>query len=176
MSFNELIPNSEIIQTLEHNWNYYVNDKYLLMSVIETGREEIIMYLLKHPDINVNQMSDYSETALHKVCRSKNIPILKLLLGREDLDVNIRPIFDRTGLHYLCLYGSEAGVKEFLLDARIDTSIRDYEGLTSRDIALDWRYPSLAKIINNSRHTSLLRIPNETLPHDITQMIIEEYL
>ena len=67
--------------------------------------------------------------------------------------------------------GHEVCVKELLLD----TTIRDNNGKTARDFALRKGYSGIAKIINNSRYTTILRIPNRALLHDIVRMIIEEY-
>ena len=122
--------------------------------------------------INVNHRSNQGNTALY-FC--DQVSILKLLLDHKDLDVNIQNIFGWTGLHEFCHCGREACVREYLLDARVDVLIRNNNGRTARDKALRNEYPDIAKIINNSRHTTLLRIPNKALLHDIVRMIIEEY-
>jgi len=150
----------------ETNWT-------LLMNAVYHGRKEIVEYLLSIPGININHRSVYDSTALH-FC--DNVSILKLLLSRRDLDVNIQNENGRTGLHYLCYWGHKARVREYLLDARINVLIRDNNGYTARDYALKYRYPDIAKIIGNSRHTTLLRIPNRALLHDVVRMIIEEYM
>ena len=65
----------------------------------------------------------------------------------------------------------------YFLYARGDALIRDtYNKETALDIALRKGYSDIAKIIRNSRHTTLLRIPNKTLLYDIVCMIIEEYV
>ena len=180
---DEDINDSKIIQDLEFakhriprfdvNW-YYSNNRSLLMNAVDNRREELVRYLLRVPGINVNHRSFGGNAVLHFCFQ---VSILKLLLGHRDLDVNIQNDWGETELYMACYCGrSKACVRELLLDARVDTSIRDEKGRTARDIALRKGYPRIAKIINNSRYTPLLRIPNSTLLHDIVRMIIEEYV
>jgi len=174
------INDSEIIQEMEsakkipgfdinlgcdnQNWSS-------LMYAVNYNRKELVRYLLSDPGINVNHRSIYNSTVMH-IC--DQVSILKLLLSRKDLDVNIQNDLGRSELHRACQMG-QALVKEYLLDARINTSIRNKYGDTTRDYALKYRYPDIAKIIGNSRYTTLLRIPNASLLYDIVRMIIEEY-
>ena len=179
---NEAILDSEIIQEMESlkrndpKFDINLGDDYrnwsLLMYAVDNCREDFVRYLLSYPNINVNHRSNYDYTALH-VCGQ--VSILKLFLDRRELDVNIQNDLGQTGLHRLCSLGRKALVKELLLDARVNTSIRDGWGETARDIALRNKDYNIAKIIGNSRHTTLLRIPNYLLLHDIVRMIIEEY-
>ena len=149
----------------EENWS-------LLMVAVDSSREDLVGYLLLDPNINVNYRSKYGNTALH-VC--DQISILKLLLSLRDLVVNIQNDWERTGLHSICSRGRKACVKEYLLDARVNMFIRDNKGKTARDNALEQGYLGIAKNINNFRHTTLLRIPNNLLLYDIVRMIIDEY-
>jgi len=178
------IPDSEIIQDIESakkipefdinsrdasNWS-------LLMHAIIRNREELVRYILSVPYININHRSNYDNTVLY-ACNYQ-ISILKLLLNHRDIDVNTQNDGGNTGLHNFCRFGPayKICVKELLLDARINTSICDIWGDTAQDIALIRGYSGIAKIIGNSRHTSLLRIPNNLMYRDIVRMIIEEYL
>jgi len=150
-----------------HNWS-------LLLCAVFNDRKELVEYLLTDPLINVNHrycLDDY--TALH-VC--KDVSIIKLFLDRKDLDVNIQNKWGNTGLYWACCWGRKACVRELLLDARINVLIRNDYGKTARDIALEWKYSRIAKILGNSLYTSLLRIPNRALVHDIVRTIIEEYV
>jgi len=145
-----------------------------LMRAVDQNRKDLVEYLLSIPGINVNQRDTYNSTTLHFCV---DISILRLLLSRKDLDVNIQNVFGYTGLYNFFEYGHgrEACVKEYLLDARVDTLIRDNNEKTVLDYALEGNIPDIVKIIWNSRYTTLLRIPNKTLIHDIVRMIIEEY-
>jgi len=136
----------------------------LLMYAVFEYRKEFVEYLLSVPNINVNHRSNTGKTTLH-FC--EDISILKLLLSRKDLDVNIQNKWGETVLHDFCLCGHKAWVRELLLDARINVLISDDDGKTARDVA---------NILGNSLYTSLLRIPNRTLIHDIVRLIIEEYV
>jgi len=144
----------------------------ILILAVFRNRKELVEYLLSVSGININQRSNFNSTALH-FCH--HISILKLLLDHRDLDVNIQNDDGRTGLYYFCIFGYKTCVKELLLDTRINILICDKGGDTARDVALRSGYPGIAKIIRNSRYTTLLRIPNASLLHDIVRMIIEEY-
>jgi len=148
----------------EDNWSS-------LMIAVLFDRKDLVEYLfLTYPNINVNHRNYYGNTALH-FCR--HISILKLLLSRRDLDVNIQnDDLGYTGLHYN--WNIEL-IRELLLDARINTSICDNKGETARDIAMMYKCYNIAKIMSNSEYTTLLRIPNSALIHDIVRMLIEEY-
>ena len=172
---NKAILDSEIIREMEDlvfdiNFECDRDNWPLLMCVVRWGRKELVEYLLLIPDINVYSWND---TALH-VC--KDVSILRLLLNRKDLDVNILSGFEQTGLHCACWWRLKTCAKEYLLDARVDIRVIDWHGNTARGIALREKCPDIAKIINNSRYTTLLRIPNEALCRDIVRMIIEEYV
>jgi len=166
---------SEIIQEIEipgFDINLVYNTSTLLMVAVGNGREDLVRYILSVPGINVNHRNYYG-TALHFCNR---VSILKLLLDRKDLDVNIRDDdLGNTGLHGFCICGSKKYVRELLLDARVNVLIHNKYGYTARALLLSFGYPGFAKIINNSRYTTLLRIPNRALIHDIVRMIIEEY-
>jgi len=176
------INDSEIIQEIESakkipgfdiNLGCSETDWSLLMVAVNYGRKDLVEYiLLMYPNININQRSIYNFTVMH-CC--DNVSILKLLLDHKDLDVNIQNGWGWTGLFEFCYQGHKKCVRELLLDARVNTLIRDNEGRTARDDALEQGYPGIAKIMANSGYTSLLRIPNRTLLHDIVRMIIEEY-
>jgi len=125
------------------------------------------------PGINVNHKDNDGSTALMS-CSNK-VVLLNSLLSCRDINVNIQNNDGWTGLHRVCYWGYEACVKELLLDARINTSIRDNQGKTARDIAIRDRHLGIANMIKRTGRTSLLRIQNNTLLYDIVRMIIEEY-
>ena len=176
---DKAILDSEMIQDIEcrkgndPNFDIYLGD--VLSYAVYRDRRELVRYLLLSvPDINVNHRNYYDEsTALYYCDKVSN---LKLLLSHRHLDVNIQNNMGETGLHRICYWGHKACVRELLVDARINTYIRNYHGEMTRDIALERGYPSIAKIVGNSGYTTLLRIPTASLLHDIVRMIIEEYV
>ena len=181
---DKTVLDSEIIQEVESlksndpkfriNLIRYNNSWSFLMVAVLMNRKELVEYLLLSVhNINVNYIDKHGEIVLH-FCRDNSI--LKLLLDCRDLDVNIQDNFGESGLHYLCFWGHESYVKELLLDARVNTSIRNNMGKTARDKALERGYSDIAKILRNSRYTTLLLIPNASLCRDIARMIIEEYI
>jgi len=130
-----VINDSEIIQDVESakeipgfDINLGCDDRNwsLLMTIVYWNRKELVRYLLSIPGINVNQ----GDTVM-QICNQ--ISILKLLLDHKDIDINMQNNRGETGLHRVCRWGHEACVKEYLLDARVDTSIRDW----NRETALD---------------------------------------
>ena len=174
--WDEEILDSEIIQEMESakkipgfdiNLTHDDNGWSLLTAAVWQDRKELVEYLLSNPNININHKDLYA-------CDQGSI--LKLLLNHKDLDVNIQNSWGRTGLYWVCRWGHKACVREYLLDARVNTSICDILGGTAWGIALKYGYLGIAKIINNSRYTTLLRIPNNLLLYDVVRMIIEEYV
>jgi len=181
--WDKAILDSEIIQETESVKRNYPrfdinfiqdgDDWRLLMGAVYWKRKELVEYILRVPGINVNHRSINGNTALH-YC--DNVSILKLLLSRRDLDVNIQNDWGETRLHNLCRAGYKVCVRELLLDARVNTSIRDKWKETALDVAMWCKHcHDIAKNINNSRYTTLLRIQNNLLLHDIVRMIIVEY-
>jgi len=177
-SDSEIIQETEFLKRNDPKFDINLGDDYrnwsLLLCAVFNDRKELVEYLLTDPLINVNHGYCLDDnTALH-VC--KDVSIIKLLLGRRDIDVNIQNFWEQTGLHLMCYWKRKACVRELLLDARVNVLIRNDYGKTARDIALEQKYPDIAKILGNSLYTSLLRIPNRTLIHDIVRTIIEEYV
>ena len=173
---SEIIQDTESAKRNDPGFDIYLDDRgncSSLMYAVDHGREELVRYFLSDPNINVNHRNNKGNTALH-FC--KQVSILKLLLDRRELDVNIQNKWEETGLHLVCYRCKAACVREYLLDARVSTSIRDGWGRTAQNIALKHQCPDIAKIINNSRHTTLIRIPNNLLLYDIVRMIIEGYV
>ena len=172
---SEIIQETESEKCNDPKFDVYVGDDIdwsLLIYAVCYGRKELVRYLLSFPNIDVNYRSNFNSAALH-FCNK--VSILKLLLSCKDIDVNIQNYEGETGLFDFCYRGLEACVRELLLDSRVNVLIRNKKGKTARDYALEQGTPRIAKILENSRHTSLLRIPNKTLIHDIVRMIIEEY-
>jgi len=179
-----VINDSEIIRDIEHEKRkdpkFDINlgcSEYncsLLIRAVLQNRKDLVEYLLSSPDINVNHIANNGNTVLYACIQ---VSILKLFLNRKDLVVvNTQNIWGETELHSSCWWGRKACVRELLLDARVNTYIRDDRGKMPQDYALKRGYPGIAKIIGNSGRTSLLRIPNASLLHDIVRMIIEEYV
>ena len=170
---NERIPDSEIIQNIKRKDSEYT----YLLHAINKKREKLIEYLLTDPDININRIySDITPhaSAFHWACMS-NIRILKLFLGRKELDMNTTSL-ESTGLHWACGANKIRIVKELLLDARINISVRNIWEQTALDIAIRQEHHRIANMLKKVQYTSLIRIKNNLLCHDIIRMIICEYM
>jgi len=168
----------EIINTIK-KYEFNINEESdfgswtILISACESGRKELVKFLLTYKDININHKNRYGDTAL-QVCWNKEC--LQELLRHKNIDVRTQNKYNRTALFSSRTISHVESVIELLLDARIDPFICDNWNNTAQDIALYWgRYRS-AKIIGNIQYTSLLRIPNGSLIYDIVRTIIREYL
>ena len=177
---NKEVHDSEIIRNIEYakredprfDINLVWENWTLLIWAINRDRIELIEYLLTDPKLNYE---GYGGTALIITCHRNDVDICKLLLSRQDLDVNIQYQNGWTGLHYACSNNYVGIVKELLLDARVNTSIRCNLGNTAQDSAMEKEHLGIANIFKKVLLTSLLRIPNRALLHDIVRMVIQEY-
>jgi len=145
---------------MERIFDKIYNKKFLDSEIIQ----DIESAKYKDPEFDINLGDKYNWSSLIKAVIRSREELVKYLLSDPNINVN-----------HSCFWGLKACVKEYFLDARGDTLICDVDGETGRDKALKWGYPDIAKIINNSLYTTLLRIPNNLLLHDIVRMIIEEY-
>ena len=187
--FNSNISDSEIIQEIEymkHNdpkfdVNWIDKDPRtaiwsLLMNAVHCDRIELVKYLFTYSDINVNYSSEFNKSTAFHNCVKKD-KMFGLFLSREDTNVNVVDNMGYTYSHNIIYWEKNkyAKTKELLLDARTDTSIRDMFGRTAQELAKSYGYHRIAKIIDNTRYTILLRIPNGMLIYDIARMIICKY-
>ena len=182
---DESILDSEIIECAKKDSRFDINwtnggdygNWTLLIWTVYHDRRELAEYLLADPDIDVNYKDNDGRTALYESCCLNDIYILKLLLGHKGINVNIQNRYGLTGLHWASCYNNYIEyVKEFLLDARVDVWIRDENGLSARDVAIQDGCRGIANILGRIGRTSLLRIPNALLCRDIVRKIIEEYM
>jgi len=170
---------SEIIQEIESvkkkykfniNYTYYDGNWTLLMCAVYHNRKELVEYILTFP--NIIFKNKYGTQVLFLV---QCVSVLILLLSRKDIDINIPSGFD-VFINYACYLGRKEYVRELLVDARVNTSIRDKRGRTARDFAIRKGHHEITNMLKRTGCTPLLRIPNEALCRDITRMIIEEYV
>jgi len=174
--YNNAIHDSEIILDTEAAKNIPgFNINWVLMPAVGWNRKELVEYLLTDNNININFRGlSNGCTALFWV---RGNPILKLFFNHKDIDVNIQNMAGWTVLHYACNMKSKERVKELLLDARVDTLIRNNDNDTAKDIAIKWgNCHNIVNILKRIGHTFLLRIPNNVLYMDIVRMIIERYV
>ena len=184
--WNKAILDSEIIQEMESakhrdpgfdiNYVDYYMHWSLLMYAVFWKRIELIRYLLSDPDINVNHETSWGNTILHLLCNRGNMnSLLTLLLSRKDINVNIRNKYGYTGLHWAHYLGHEECVKELLFDARVDIFAHNYCEKSIYAMIMDQHHDRIDNMLRMVQYTSLIRIPNKALQHDIVRMIIEEY-
>ena len=192
---NDLISDDFIIKKIKDtdqiniNWktgnHTFVDDKNrdkwtFLMAACYKDRVELVRYLLSHPELVINLLSDYFwDTALHIACIYNRFDCVNLLLKNPFINVNNRASVDHslTALHYACIYGHILCAKLLLLDSRVDVGIiSDYAKSTPERCAIQRGHYAIGKMICNSICTCLLRIPNASLCKDIIRTIIIEYI
>jgi len=173
---SEIIQDTESAKRREPNFdiNYvsYQGSWTLFLLAVRYRRQELVDYLLKDPNINVNYRDYYCIPT--SIC--ENASILKSLLKHKDINVNVQNYDEQTVLHLACYNNQIEIAGEVLLDARVDILIRDYWKETALDIAKRCKYHEIANILKKVLRTPLLRIPNRVLCRDIIRMIIEEYV
>ncbi len=59
-----------------------------LLDAAEVGNTEVVIALLGHPDINVNQVDNKGETALYLAASYGHTDVVKVLLSNLDIEVN----------------------------------------------------------------------------------------
>ena len=94
-----------------------------LIIACKFGLEEVVQYLLRHPNLDVNIADNNGDTALLLACgRSpNNEAIVSMLLGHQDIQVNKVNSFMDTPLIMACME-SQLGVVKLLL-ARDDINV-----------------------------------------------------
>jgi len=149
---NKTILDSEIIQKMESK-----DPGFDDFNLIDTGYNwSLLMYAVVY---GRKELVDY------------------LLMSDPDINVNLKSRYNNfTALHYASRCDKIEIVRELLLDARADILIQDENFLTPRDEAIQKGHLGIANMIKRTGYTLLLRIPNGSLLHDITRMIICEYV
>ncbi len=84
------IDNLDVIQELVDKGgdiNYKGNEgDNCLMSAIAAGNDDIVEYIVGLPDLNINAVNDYGQTALHICVEYANVDALDILLQNSSID------------------------------------------------------------------------------------------
>lgn len=119
--------------------------------VSEDGVEPLVSFLLEQ-GVPVNtRTKDTLWTPLHYVARNaardKYINILKLLLRQDGIDINATTETNSTALHFAVYLGSEQAVSLLLEKQGIDPNISSQRRNKPLDLARQYKYASIEKLL-----------------------------
>jgi len=152
----------EDIESIKNDPGFDINKKVygitLLIRAVCLNCNELVEYLLKDPNIDVNHRCDFG---LATIFYCSTVSILKLLIDHRNIDVNVQNKDGRTVLHVWCNNSNSEQLKmirELLIYGRIDLSIKNKDGKTALDIkdkdgrtildrAIKFKFYDIAKII-----------------------------
>ncbi|XP_031557765.1 uncharacterized protein LOC116294318 [Actinia tenebrosa] len=98
-------------------------------------------------------------TPLHVAAESRKLNCVKALLANPDTRIlELLDIDENSALHLACRKGAVDIMKE-LLDANADVTVRNKEGKTCLDVAVDWELEDVAAaLVQHPRWMEMLRI------------------
>lgn len=115
---------SEVLKILQKNPNIDVNRKgggygsTPLHEACVNGLTEAVSWLLAHPNIHVNQMTDDGETPFLLACYSGRTSCVQLLLRDDRVNLNIPDILGFTPLWYAAERGHLDVIEEWIVSNR----------------------------------------------------------
>jgi ankyrin repeat protein len=105
------------------------NDETALLVASENGRTDIVSYLLKHKEVNVNHQDCYEEdTALIRATANGHLDIVCALLQHEEVDANLEEVHGRTALHVTSCFGQLEIACELMKHEKVDVNHQSYNG------------------------------------------------
>ena len=131
-----------------------------LMKAVLMGDFDIVKELFKVPGIDVNIQDNGGQTALMKAALMGDFDIVKELLKVPGIDVNKQNDYDHTALMLAAAYGQANVVKE-LLKAGADWAIKNWDGKTALDVAIDNNLKDIIKVLikAGADYSAYLEVP-----------------
>ena len=124
------------------------NGETALLIATKKGNDEIVKLLLTREDINVNAKDNTGRTPLMAAASAGYIEILYLLIVRPELDVNSTLFLEKeTALLQAVIKRHITTVRILLTHENIDSSIRDYLGVSPIDYARRVNHKELISIL-----------------------------
>ena len=126
-------------------------DNEIFLDSVKFGDVELIRIFLAH-HADVNYKNESLETGLHFAARGGHFEVIKLLI-ENNANIAACTVRDKTPLHYVAdpsfPFKIENLVRscELLLEAGVDSSMRDYVGWTAAQCAKQRRLTELEKIL-----------------------------
>ena len=124
-----------------------LDKKFALESAVWHGYPQIVELLLRI-GVNVNQRGRLiGFRPLHLACAKQgNLTIAKILLDNgADINATVK-IFKETALHYAVLH-QKTSITKLLLKNGCKTNVRNHDGLTTLEIALDKGFVGIVKLM-----------------------------
>lgn len=107
-----------------------------LVRAIRLGNTDLVEYLLKQPNLDLNMSSDYGETALMLAAFAGNEDLTKTLVEKG---ASINKTIGWSALHYAATNGHDA-IVSYLLSKGADVNVRTDAGVTPLYMAARGRY------------------------------------
>lgn len=123
----------------------------LYMAAAE-GYQNIVIFLLQAPEINVNYKiptAYFATSSLMQAAFHNDEEIVKILLATPDININDQDKWGNTALMF-AVSADHKNIIKLLLDAGADSSIKNRNGETAIDIASKEFKPILVTLINES--------------------------
>ncbi|WP_162801686.1 ankyrin repeat domain-containing protein [Candidatus Chromulinivorax destructor] len=115
--------------------NPNVTERYqaqsLLMTAIVSGHSNIVSFLLRQPEIDVNYQDKDWRTALLIASSTNKVEIVKMLLNHNDISVNLASKDGNTPLYRAASNGHVDIVEILLNDSRIHVNVTNTAGVTA---------------------------------------------
>lgn len=115
----------------------------LLHDAVQDDSLATVEALFKQQEIDVNELDEYSQTALWWAAERNNTDIMDYLI-KKNADVNAPDLEGSTPLHIAALEGNHEAVK-LLLENKAKPNLKDSKGNTPLHDAArgeNWQYPS----------------------------------
>ena len=120
-----------------------------LHKAVLTSKEEVVTYLLRNKEIDVNKRDKDGKTPLHVVCeKGKSDRFLQLLLDVEDVEVNLKDYAFKTPLHYAASRSKNSVALKLLTEHRnIKLNLVDRAGKTALHYCSMIKVPDMIKVL-----------------------------
>ncbi|CAH1786334.1 unnamed protein product [Owenia fusiformis] len=100
----------------------------LLNGLVWRHRIDLLISLLKQPNLDVNSLDCDGESALYSASKQNQQDIVKLLLEHSRIDVNQHCIDGRTALHVAIFNNCHSAAELLLTHSNIDVNVCDSQG------------------------------------------------
>jgi len=150
----------------------------------DAGYVEVIVELLKHPDIRINQPDKNGYTALIWAADLDQPDIVRILCQQPDIEVNATDVDGHTALIWATDKGNIEVVNHLLNHKKIDVNIQDQDGLSALMCAVTLGKVEVAKRLleceevdvnlqdNDERHSALIAAVNKNMVN-MVELLLE---
>ena len=127
-------PNTENV-SWNNTYNIYITRTCLTLAVLN-DHEEVVDLVLAWPGVQVNAKDHTNSTALHYVCGSSNISILKKLLTVPGLLLNERSNNGLVPIAWAIRFGNVEAVQVMAAVPEVDLEVIDSQGRSLEEHAI----------------------------------------